>query len=492
MGIWLGLACVFALFALPCFAAPLLQLKGGSVTACEDEKTNNDLILADKYLQRFYAFQPDLTSRSKRSLPSFSSKLKDMQNFFRLNQTGTLDPDTLAVMKTPRCGVPDVEEYVHNRGNRWQKNVITYSVGKYTNDLPQATVDSLIASALDVWAKASPLRFFRSYSQHADIMVKFVTKNHGDSFPFDGPRGTLAHAFDPGEGIGGDVHFDDEENWTADSNGFNLYLVAAHEFGHALGLRHSQNPESLMYPSYKIRKTVNLLSSEDIRKIKALYGPSIQRPFHPRLSWNYPFNSWYSGFYFPMGLKDKCNPDLSFDSVTTLGEAIFFFKGRYLWIRHNNKNDIKEGPISNFMPNITSKIDAAYWVPQRSAAYLFSGSSYWTVKGSQVKGRRKNISSLGFPTWVKQIDSAVHIHKTVHTLFFTQHLYWRFNENQKTMEDSYPRKISEDFPGIPTPISAAFYKNGFLHFFIGVEVYKYNIKLRKIIDINKANSWLGC
>lgn len=47
---------------------------------------------------------------------------------------------------------------------------------------------------------------------------------------------------------------------------------------------------------------------------------------------------------------------------------------RYLWIKHNNQNDIKEGPISNFMPKIDCHIDAAYWVPQRSTAYLFNGT----------------------------------------------------------------------------------------------------------------------
>lgn len=53
-------------------------------------------------------------------------------------------------------------------------SVQSYSVGRYTSDLPVNTVDALITSALDVWAKASPLTFLRSYSHQADIMVEFV------------------------------------------------------------------------------------------------------------------------------------------------------------------------------------------------------------------------------------------------------------------------------------------------------------------------------
>ncbi|KAM9469230.1 collagenase 3-like [Clarias gariepinus] len=492
MGLFLGLVCVFALFAPLYLGAPMQQVEQKIATLHQREKRKDDMELAAKYIEHFYSFQTGPPGHRKRSHPSFSSKLIDMQSFFGLNQTGRLDTETLAVMKMPRCGVPDIEEYVYNRGNRWKKNTISYSIGRYTNDLPMKTVDSLIGAALDVWAKASPLHFFRSFSQQADIMVEFGSKYHGDNYPFDGPKGTLAHAFDPGEGIGGDVHFDEDELWTADSRGFNLYLVAAHEFGHALGLKHSQNPQSLMYPTYRNRQTQNMLSSEDIMNINALYGPSVTAPYYPRLNWNYPFKSWLSGFYYSRAFKDKCDPDLSFDSVTNLGAATLFFKDRYLWIK-KKKNDIIEGPIKSFFPKINSTIDAAYWFPQHSTTFLFSGSSYWTGKSFWKKGwHHQKITRFGFPASVDHIDAVVHIPNTGNTLFFTQDHYWRYNENRKALEKSNPHIISDDFPGIKSPISAAVYKHGFLHFFVGAEVYKYDVNVREVIRIKKANSWLEC
>lgn len=103
------------------------------------------------------------------------------------------------------------------------------------------------------------------------IEIRFERGEHGDGDPFDGPGGTLAHAYFPV--YGGDAHFDDSEHWTINSyRGTNLFQVAAHEFGHSLGLSHSDIKSALMAPFYRGYDPDFSLDSDDIQGIQALYG----------------------------------------------------------------------------------------------------------------------------------------------------------------------------------------------------------------------------
>lgn len=52
--------------------------------------------------------------------------------------------------------------------------------------------------------------------------------------------------------------------------------MAAHEFGHSLGLGHSNVPGALMFPTYSFRDPGRFsLPSDDIRGIQSLYGNKI-------------------------------------------------------------------------------------------------------------------------------------------------------------------------------------------------------------------------
>lgn len=99
------------------------------------------------------------------------------------------------------------------------------------------------------------------------------------------PGSTIFGAATPNVSGPGDVHFDNSFTWsddlfdtTADAD-IDFQTVALHELGHSLGLLHSSDSSSVMYPAYKGGDRD--LGADDIAGIQAIYGPSRPRPVVP-------------------------------------------------------------------------------------------------------------------------------------------------------------------------------------------------------------------
>jgi hypothetical protein len=92
---------------------------------------------------------------------------------------------------------------------------------------------------------------------------------------FDGPSGVLAHGFFPpanGLTAAGDIHFDIAEMWVLGfpGPGFDIFQVAAHEIGHAIGLAHTGVAGSLMEPFYT--EAFAGPQADDIAGAQFIYG----------------------------------------------------------------------------------------------------------------------------------------------------------------------------------------------------------------------------
>ena len=139
-----------------------------------------------------------------------------------------------------------------------------------------------IAAAFASWSAVSDLTFVLV----ADNGAAFdAATTSGDirlgAHAFDSAGGVLAHGFYPpinGLSAAGDIHFDIAEAWEIGfaGPGFDIFQVAAHEIGHAIGLDHTGVAGSLMNAFYS--EAFAGPQADDIAGAVFLYGRAAAPP----------------------------------------------------------------------------------------------------------------------------------------------------------------------------------------------------------------------
>ncbi|RVE65552.1 hypothetical protein OJAV_G00117680, partial [Oryzias javanicus] len=394
----------------------------------------------------------------------------------------------------PRCGVPDYPkvtqlDVLHHSlkrtagglrkqqrskrfalyGGRWEKTDLSYKIMRFPWQMREEKVRDIFREAFGVWSEVTPLRFREVTAGKADITIDFNRYWHGDNLPFDGPGGILAHAFFPRTHREGEVHFDYDEHWTVgNSVGTDLLQVAAHEFGHVLGLQHSQEPDAVMCPFYSDSYPLQL-SDDDKRGIQYLYGPPVQRP--PEVPETNDISS---------ELPDACRTN--FDAVSMIRGELFFFKSRYVWrIRHGHLQGGYPALSSRHWKGIPDYIDAAY-EDKSGNIWFLQGGNYWVFDAERKIIGPDSVQRLGLP--VTDIHAALkwkenHVEKVY---FFKSSFYWKFNVQENRVEDARPRSVQE-WLGLPSHIDGAFLdQNGFANFLSGRHYWKVDPVALKVLE----------
>lgn len=205
---------------------------------------------------------------------SLEEAVKRYQAAMGLPVTGRVDGKMRALMRQPRCGMPDVSGTTSfvARTPQPQTN-LTFAFQNYTPDLPVASTRDAIIGALARWGAAAPLAFTEMGGTPLDFNILFGVGEHGDGVPF-GPN-VLAHAYYPAcsnsyncNPLSGDAHFNDAFTWTVNGQAYDLRSTALHEFGHSLGLDHSPDASAVMYATYNGRID---LQPDDLAGIRSLY-----------------------------------------------------------------------------------------------------------------------------------------------------------------------------------------------------------------------------
>lgn len=169
--------------------------------------------------------------------------------------------------------------------------------------------EAQLKQAFAAWSAIANIDFIQVVDGGGSIGTGTMADIRISALPIDGSSGVLAFTYFPNQGpISGELFFDSGDSAFYDSH--SLFLVAAHEIGHAIGLDHENGVTALMNPIYN--GSLNGLQSDDIAGAQAIYGGA-----QPGAAKAYSIPAGQTSFTILDGIANLAiNANSSGDSIT--------------------------------------------------------------------------------------------------------------------------------------------------------------------------------
>ena len=207
------------------------------------------------------------------------------QELHGIEPTGELTAETRRHMASPRCGRPDAStqgiptlpDGPGAGGQPWPTRELSFRFVNQNPAVPAASVESAFGEACASWSSAvAPSLRFTRMDVGANIRIAWFRDHHGSApdIAFDGLGRQLAHAWGLPSPFAGEIHLDLAETWSGNTpatGNADLCTQLTHELGHVLGLPHSFDRTSVMFPSFAPGEIKRVLSASDIMAIRRLY-----------------------------------------------------------------------------------------------------------------------------------------------------------------------------------------------------------------------------